>query len=99
MCIRDRAGAGAQLQRPVGPGQRPVFFRRRLRHHLELGHTGRAVAVAGAHAVGAGVATTDDDDVLAVGPQLALELVAGIDLVLLRQELHREVHTLSLIHI
>ncbi|OIQ88657.1 hypothetical protein GALL_294800 [mine drainage metagenome] len=49
------------------------------------------MAVAGAHAVGAGVAAADDDDVLAGGHDLALELVAGVDLVLLRQELHGEV--------
>jgi hypothetical protein len=54
------------------------------------------VAVAGAHAVAAGVAAADDDHVLAVGAQLALELVAGVDLVLLRQELHREVHAVEL---
>jgi hypothetical protein len=68
----------------------------RLRHQLELRDAGRAVAVAGAHAVAAGVAAADDDDVLAVGAQLALELVAGVDLVLLRQELHREVHAVQL---
>ncbi len=44
----------------------------------------------GAHAVGAGVAAADHDDVLAIGAQLALELAAGVHLVLLRQELHRE---------
>ncbi len=84
------AGAGAQLDRPVGPGHGAVFFHRGLGHDFELGHAGRAVAVAGAHAVGAGVATADDDDVLAIRAQLALELVAGIDLVLLGQELHGE---------
>jgi hypothetical protein len=35
------------------------------------------VAVAGAHAVGARVAAADDDDVFAVGTQLAFELVAS----------------------
>jgi hypothetical protein len=34
-------------------------------HDLELGDTGRAMAVAGADAVAAGIAATDDDDMLA----------------------------------
>ena len=54
------------------------------------------MAVAGAHAVAAGVATADDDDVLAIGPQLALQLVARVDFVLLGQELHGEVHAFEL---
>jgi hypothetical protein len=67
-----------------------------MRHHFELGHAGRAVAVAGAHAVAPGVAAADHDHMLAVGPQLALELVACIDLVLLRQELHRKVDAVQI---
>ena len=50
------------------------------------------MAIAGAHAVRARITTTDHDDVLAVSPQLAFELVARIDLVLLGQELHGEMH-------
>ena len=53
-------------------------------HQLELGHAGGAMAIAGAHAVAAGVAAADDDDMLALSAQLVLELVAGIDFVLLR---------------
>jgi hypothetical protein len=49
------------------------------------------VAVAGAHAIAAGVAAADHDDMLAIGTQLALDLVARVDLVLLGQEFHREV--------
>eukprot|EP00042_Codosiga_hollandica_P012252 m.27506 g.27506 ORF g.27506 m.27506 type:complete len:361 (+) comp39781_c0_seq1:890-1972(+) len=86
------AGRGAQLDRPVGPGQRAVLHFGRLGQQLELGDALGAVAVAGAHAVAAGIATADDDDVLAVGAQLVLQLVASVDLVLLRQEFHREVH-------
>jgi hypothetical protein len=90
------AGAGAQLQRPVGPDERLVFLLGRLGHELELRHAGRTVAVAGAHAVAAGVAPADDDDVLAGGGDLLFELVAGVDLVLLRQELHREMDAIEL---
>ena len=53
------------------------------------------MAVAGADAVRAGVATTDHDDVLARSRQLAFDLVTGIDLVLLWQKLHREMHTIE----
>ena len=84
------AGAGAQLHRPVGPDHGLVLLLGRLGHDFELRHALGAVAVAGAHAVAAGVATADHDHMLAVGAQLALELVTGVDLVLLRQELHRE---------
>ena len=41
------------------------------------------MAVAGAYAVRAGVAPTDDDDVFAIGAQLAGKLIACIDFVLL----------------
>jgi hypothetical protein len=61
------AGGGAQLVRPVGPGQALVFLLRRLVEDLDLGDGPGAVAVGGADAVGAGVAAADDDDVLAVG--------------------------------
>ena len=77
-------GRCAQLDRPVRPGHGAVFFDRGLGHQLELGHAGCAMAVTGAHAVAAGVAAADDDDMLALSAQLVLELVAGIDFVLLR---------------
>ena len=54
------------------------------------------MAIAGAHAVAAGVAAADHDHVLAGSRDLALDLVTGHHLVLLRQELHREVHAVEL---
>ncbi len=54
------------------------------------------MAVAGADAIRAGVTATDDDDVLAGGHGLRRKLVAGVDLVLLRQKLHGEVHAVEL---
>ena len=55
-------------------------------------HAGRALAVGGAEAVGAGVAAADDDDVLARGGDELLvgDLVALAATVLQRQVLHRE---------
>ena len=82
-------GRGAQLQRPVGPGQGLVLALRRLRHDLELGDRGRALAVGGADAVRAGVAAADHHHVLALGGDRpgrrgAGLVVAGDALVLLR---------------
>ena len=54
------------------------------------------MAVGSTHAVAAGVAATDHDDVFAVRANLALELVARVNLVLLRQELHGVVHPIEL---
>ena len=54
------------------------------------------MAVAGADAVRTGVAAADHDDMLAGCGQLVLDLVAGIDLVLLRQEFHREMDAVEL---
>ena len=50
------------------------------------------MAVGRADAVRSGVAAADDDDMLAGGHDLVRHGIAGDDLVLLRQELHREVH-------
>src|SRR5205085_2489166 len=50
------ARRGAQLGRPVRPYQRLVLVVRRHRQQLELGDALRAMAVAGADAVAAGVA-------------------------------------------
>ena len=61
------ARRGAQLQRPVRPGQHLVLVLGRLRHDLEIGDRQRALADRGADAVGAGVAAADHDDLLAGG--------------------------------
>ncbi|EGF33460.1 hypothetical protein IMCC9480_3932 [Oxalobacteraceae bacterium IMCC9480] len=87
---------GAQLGRPVRPDHRLVFFFRRLRHQLELGHRHGTLAVRGTDAVRTGITATDDDDMLASGENLVLDLVAGIALVLQGQEVHREMHALEL---
>ena len=55
-----------------------------------------ALAGGGAEAVGAGVAAADDHDVLAVGGDLVLDLLAERDAVGLRQELHRLVDAAEL---
>ncbi len=89
------AAGGAQLDRPVRPDQRLVLCLRRLRHDLELGDAGRAVAVAGAHAVRAGVAAADHHHMLARGCDLVFQLVSGVDLVLQRQKLHGEVNAIE----
>ena len=54
------------------------------------------MAIRSADAIGTGIAAADDDHVLVGRHQLALELVARVDLVLLRQEIHREMHALEL---
>ena len=69
---------------------------RRLGHDLELVHGFGFVPVAGAQAIGAGVSAADDDDTLAGGQDLVGHIVAGIALILLRQELHGEVNALQL---
>ena len=89
------AGAGTQLQGPVRPHQGLVLVLGWLRHDLKLGHAGSAMAVAGAHAVAAGVAAANHDHVLALSSQLGLDLVACIDLVLLRQKLHGKVNAVQ----
>ena len=58
---------GAQLQRPERPRRGGGALVGRLGHDLELVHALCALAMAGAEAVGAGVAAADDDDALAVG--------------------------------
>ena len=88
-------GAGSELHGPVGPSQWAVFLCRRLRHHFKLSDRFGAVAVAGSHTVTARVATTNDHHVLAVSPDLALQTVACVDLVLLGQEFHGEMNALQ----
>ena len=69
----------------------------RLGHDFDLGNAGRALAVGGADAVGTGIAAADDDDVLAgcrnrtIGGSAHL-VVAGVALVLLTQEIHRDMN-------
>ena len=76
-----------------------------LRHDFELVHAFCALAMAGAEAVGAGVAAADDDHALACGKDGAggahrfeqrLFRVALVAAILLRQELHGEVNALEL---
>ena len=92
-------GTGAQLERPVRPGHRSILLHGWLRHHFKLRDAGCPLAPTGANAVGAGIATANDNHMLAVCADLVdalgLELVAGIELVLLGQELHGEVHTVE----
>ena len=80
----------AQFDRPIGPHERLVLLFRRLRQKLELRHRFRVLPIRRADAVGAGVAAADHDHVLAGRPDLIANLVAGDDLVLLRQEFHGE---------
>ena len=61
---------GAQLHRPERPGSQRRALVRRLGHDLELVHGERLLAVAGAEAIGAGIAAADDDDALAGGENL-----------------------------
>ena len=58
---------GAQLQRPQRPRRGGGALVGRLGHDLELVHALCALAMAGAEAVGAGVAAADDEHALAVG--------------------------------
>src|SRR5581483_6226933 len=74
---------------------------RRPRHDLELVHFSGTLPVHGAQAVGAGVATADDDHLLAlggdrrfaVGPE---DVVTFLHAVRPRQELHRLVDAVEL---
>ena len=92
------ARGGAQLERPVRPGERLVLLLRRLRQDLELRDRDRALPERGADAVGAGVAAADHDHVLAFGQDrrdVALRL-AGDAAVLLRQEVHGEMDAVEI---
>ena len=91
------ARGGAELERPVRPGQRLVLLLRRLRQDLELGHRDRALAERGADAVGAGIAAADHHHLLAVGEDRldVAQRLAGHAAVLLRQEIHGKVHAAS----
>ncbi len=54
------------------------------------------MAVAGADAIRACIATTDHDHMFAGGNNLALHLVSRDELVLRGQKVHRKVHTVQL---
>src|SRR5262245_50763499 len=84
----------AQDHRPVGPAELGTVLRR-LGQELELVHRRRAVTVRRAETVGARVAAAQDDDALVGGEELSLDPIARDRLVLLRQELHREVDALQ----
>src|SRR5262249_40063116 len=86
---------GAQDHRPVGPHQRRSRVRW-LRQRLELRDRARALAVGGAEAIGAGVPAAEDDDALARGAELVRHGVTGDDLVLLWEEVHREMDAAQL---
>src|SRR5580692_3408080 len=92
------ARRGAQLQRPVWPGQRLVLMLRRLRQNLEVRHRRRSLPERSADAVGAGVAAADDDDVLALGEdrRAVVRRLAADAAVLLRQKIHGEVDAVKL---
>ena len=94
---------GAQLQRPERPGRGRGALGGRLGHDFELVDALGALAMAGAEAVGAGVAAADDDDALAGGEDEPAAHVAGVVFgvalvaaILLGQELHGEVNALEL---
>ncbi|SIN44166.1 Uncharacterised protein [Mycobacteroides abscessus subsp. abscessus] len=74
---------------------------RRLGHDLELLNTRRTLPVGGAQAVGAGVATTDDDDALALRRDRRLticvhNIIAELHLIGPGQVLHGLVDALEL---
>src|SRR5690606_1968142 len=83
----------AQQLRPVGPRKLRRARVGRHRKQFDLRHARRALAIARAHAVRAGVAAADHDHVLARREDVfALHRQAGHAAVLLREEIHREMH-------
>ena len=89
---------GAEDVRPGGPGRLGGAAVGGAGEELPLLHAEGAVAVHGAETVGAGIAAAEDDDALAGGgDDLALrDVVAGYELVLRGQEVHREVDAVEL---
>ena len=77
----------------TGHGVAAVRLSGGLGHDLDLRDGPRPLADGGAHAVGAGVATADDDDVLARGQDglVVRDDVTGHAAVGLAQEVHGEV--------
>ena len=91
------AGRGAQLQRPVRPGQRLVLLVRRLRHDLELGDRARPGGTAvpmQSEPVSPPPMTTTCLPSARIG-STSSERLAADAAVLLRQELHREVDAVA----
>ena len=84
----------AETQRPLGPRVARADARAAGAGRSSSDATARgALAERRADAVGARVAAADDDDVLAGRPRwAALDRVAGDAAVLLREEVHGEVH-------
>ena len=89
---------GTEVKRPVRPGQELLLPVGRTRQDLELGHRERALPEGGADAVRARVAAPDHHDVLVLGGDRDFlgDRVARHPPVLLRQEVHREVHSLQI---
>src|SRR6478736_3319959 len=81
--------------RPLGPGVVGRALQRRLGENLDLEEALAAVAHRRADAVRAGVAATDDDDVLAGGVDRAGTIVAENGLGVGGEKLHRKVHSLE----
>jgi hypothetical protein len=90
--------ARAQLHRPMRPRRRLGAVLRWLREELELEHLRRALTMAGADAIGPGVAAADDDDALSFRRDRAAggDDVARDAAVLLHEILHGEVHAAEL---
>src|SRR6266702_3080712 len=87
------AALGAQLHRPHRPWRRSCAGVGWLGHDLELVDTLRALAQAGSQTIGAGVATTEDDDMFTLRQNFErrIEHIAFAAAILLWQKLHGEV--------
>jgi hypothetical protein len=79
----------------VWPHEWFVLLFGRHGQQFELRHALGAMAIARSDAVAAGVATADHDHMLAVRADLLLELAPGVDVILLRQELHGEMNAVQ----
>ena len=86
----------AQLHRPQRPRRGGRARLGRLGEQLKLSNGPRALAMAGAQAIGAGVAAADDHYPLAGGEDLVGYPIAFANLILLRQKRHGEMDTLQL---
>src|SRR3974390_2969422 len=88
---------GAKLKRPQRPGRLRRALLRRHRDPPELTHPTCLLTMTRAQAVGAGIATADDDHILSRRKYLARRFynVAFAAAVLLRQKLHREVDSIQ----
>src|SRR6202521_5566576 len=93
MCALD-----AQLHRPEWPWRQRRALLGRLRHDLELLHGKRLLPMAGAEAIGAGIAASDNDHTFASRQNLSSRIdgVAQIAAVLLWQVIHREMDSFQL---